>query len=167
MVQNKINKKSSRFEDFRFHLLQAMSKHSFMLDKYDTGKSLDLILNDKLIDEKYKSLISRIQDIIYKRCQELLADSIALSTSNPEGEQEDFKQKHLDLRNKSLETLLGIDKELSNKPLTVNANLRKDMNFWNNIKMWLYAIGGSFFIGGTILQILSLFYNRSPSIQPM
>ena len=168
IVQYKIDKKSSRYEDFRFHMQQAMLKYSFMLDKYDTGSYLDLMLKDKLIDEKYNGLISGIQDVLYKRCQESLADTIALLTSDPEDEQEAFGQKLSDLRNKSLDTLLEIYKEkFSNKPLPVGTNLLKDMNFWSKIKMYSYAIGGSLFIGGTILQILPLFYSHNHSIQTL
>lgn len=155
IVQSKIDTKSARYEDFRFHAQQAMSKYAIMLDKYDTGHYLDVVLQDKALNEKHTKLISGIKGNLEKRCQELLADTIVLLTTNPEEvSQQDFGKKQSELRNTPLDKLFDIHKALMAKPLPAS-ELQKDMIFWGKIRMWLYAIGGFFFVGGTILQIVS------------
>lgn len=158
IAQNKIDNKLSSNEQFKFNVQQVLFANSSWIDKYDTGSYLDLILKDKLIDEKYNGFISEMKVILEERCRVLLVGAIALIVTNPEGKAENFKKIQSALNNFSSKELLNIFSNFSNKPLAISTKFYKDIIFWKNIRTCLYAIAGSFFIGGTILQIWSLFH---------
>ena len=88
-----------------------------MMDKYDAGHFLDLILNGQVLNQNDTKIVLKIQDRLMARCKELLASSIMLFESNPEGDIKKDKDRLNELLNTDIEKLYEIDKELIDKPI--------------------------------------------------
>lgn len=156
LVQVQIDKKASLYNHWRFHAQEAILKYNSFMDKYDTGHFLAVIRTQGPISQKHDTIILKIQNRLMIRCRELLASSIMLLSSDPGGPIERDKQRYQQLLNTDIEELMAIEKEARNKPIPAATNIQEDMLFWSEIRTWLYAIGGLFFIGGAVLEILTV-----------
>ncbi len=168
VAQDKIDSKRATFSDYKFNLQQAALKHSEFIKTYDNGHFLDILLQEKMVSEEHTGAVSKIQDRLTLRCQELLADATIAISTDPGDESDDSISRHVKYRHTPVEELSKIfDSYIEPRPTSIG---RKFVTEIRSLKRWnllLYATGSLLFIIGTFFQFAARRKDRYVEVAPI
>jgi len=115
------------------------------------------MLQEKVVSEKHFQALTRIQDRLMSRCQELLADATLLVSTDPSDKSDDSISRHIKLRHTPLEELRqSFDTYIG--PTSIGHKFVVDIRYLSRWKIFLYCMGSVLFILGTFLQFVSRHY---------
>ena len=156
LLQDSIDSLNSSYSEYKFNVQQAALKHSQFVTTYDNGHFLDILLQEKVLSGGHIKAVSRIQDRLMFRCQELLADATMSVSVDPSEKSDDTVSIHTRLRHTSLEELQKIfDTYVGPKPTTIGHRFVVKIRVQNRWKIFMYCAGSAFFILGTFFQLVS------------
>jgi hypothetical protein len=155
LLQESIDSLNASYSEYKFNFQQAALKHSQFVSTYDNGHFLDILLQEKVLSGKHIKAISKIQDRLMSRCQELLADATMSISVDPSDKSDDTVARHTKLRHTSLKELQKkFDTYLQPAPTTIGHKFVVKIRLRDRWKIFMYCAGSAFFILGTFFQFI-------------